>query len=160
MLVRFTKNPPGAEGDLLACARPDGSHTEGEMARRAIIPHEAFRIVVETTLGWRDGFYALIARGATIAEATAVLSENARAGRRALQALQSESLIECFEAEQSAGPADPSEFARLLINASRRRRVDPPDVTEEELDRIRVALRRFGAAWRPMRPGASIERTY
>jgi hypothetical protein len=76
------------------------------------------------------------------------------------QALQSESLVECLQAEQWGGAADPATFAETLVVTCRRRGVPPPDITPEELERVRVALRELGAAWRPLAPGDSLERTF
>lgn len=160
MLVRFTKNPPAATADTLTCVRPDGSTTTGEMPRQGILPHDAFHFVVETTLGWHDAFFGHVARGAGLKDVTATLHADAGGWTKRKQALQTEALVDCLQAGQWAGGADPAEFARNLIAGCRRRGVEPPDITPEEIDRVRVALREFGAAWRPLVPGASIERTF
>ncbi len=160
MLVRFTKNPPAATADALTCVRPDGSTTTGEMPRQGILPHNAFHFVVETTLEWHDALFGHIARGATMAEATEKLHGKAGGWTKITQALQTESLVECLQAGQWGGAADPAEFAQNLIAGCRRRGVVPPDITPEELERVRLALREFGAAWRPLTPGASLERTF
>ena len=76
------------------------------------------------------------------------------------QALQCEALIECFEAEQWGGGGDPAAFAEHLIANCRRVNVPPPDITADELDAVCTALREFGAAWRPLTPGQSLERTF
>ena len=162
MLVRFTKAPPAAEADTLACVRPDGSASTQPMARQGILPHQAFHFVIECMLEWRDAFFGQVARGAALDEVHARLhGQNSGWSKTKLtQGLQTEAMIECLEAEQWAGAADPAAFAENLVACCRRRAVPPPDVTPEELDHVRTALREFGAAWRPLAAGGSIERTF
>ncbi len=160
MLVRFTKNPPASTADTLTCVRPDGSTTSNAMPRQGILPHEAFHFVVESKLGWHDAFFGRVAAGATLSEVVARLHGRNGEWSRKTQALQSEALVECLQAGQWEGTADPAEFAQKLIATCRRRGVLPPEITPEEIDAIREALREFGAAWRPVLPGNSLERTF
>jgi hypothetical protein len=151
MLVRFTKNPPAAKVDRLTCVRPDGTSTTGDMPRQGILPHDAFHFVVETTLGWRDAFFGQVARGASLDHITTKLH-----GER----IEWSKMVQALQAEQWGGAADPALFAETLIVTCRRRGVAPPDITAEELDEVRGALREFGAAWRPLVAGAALERTF
>jgi hypothetical protein len=160
MLVRFTKNPAAAKFDLLTCVRPNGTTTMGEMPRQGILPHDAFHFVVETTLGWHDAFFGQIARGASLDEVMAKLHGERVEWSKLAQALQAESLVECLQAEQWGGAADPALFAETLVVTCRRRGVPPPDITADELEAVRLALREFGAAWRPLTPGQALERTF
>ncbi len=160
MLVRFTKNTPSAPADTLFCERPDGSKTQGAIPRQGILPHDAFHFVVETTLGWRDAFFGQIAAGASHDSLRSL-----RPGEKLLlpknsQVLAAAALVECLEATQWAGAPDPAVFAKTLAAACRRRRVPPPDISAEDLARVRLALREFGAAWRPLTPGQSLERMF
>jgi hypothetical protein len=99
MRVRFTKGPVSSKHDLLACTRPDGSETRGDMPRQGILPHDAIHFVVEQTLGWSDAFFGHIARGAEVAHVTTRLHGEKVDWSQATQALQSESLVECLQAE-------------------------------------------------------------
>lgn len=160
MLVRFSKGLVAANADALVCVRPDGSRSEAEMPRQGILPHLAFHFAVEATLGWRDALLGRVAAGHSLAE---LHGKRGRAGvvrRDETQALQSEALIECLEAEQWGGAADPAEFAQRLLRACRHYGVPPPDITAEELDRVRMVLRELGAAWRPLPAGTTLERTF
>src|SRR4051812_42255037 len=160
VLVRFTKNAPAATADAVSCVFSDGSILTGAMPRQGVLPHEAFHFVVEKTLGWHDSFFGQVAQGATM-EATAAKLHSPNIDRlKNVQGLQSESLIECLEAEQSRGSVDPATFVHNLIVACRRRGVPPPDITAEEMAAVRTALREFGAAWRPLAAGAVLERTF
>lgn len=160
MLVRFTKQAATDQSDSLTCVRPDGSSTRGEMPRQGILPHDAFHFVVESALGWRDSFFGQVAQGASLDHVAAKLHGPRIDWSKNIQALQSESLVECLQAEQWGGAADPATFAETLVVTCRRRAVPPPDITIEEIDALRAALREFGAAWRPLAPGRSLERTF
>lgn len=160
MLVRFTKGSSPGEPDTLTCVRTDGSTTWAPMTRQGILPHDVFHFVVENTLGWRDAFFGQVAQGAAIADITAKLHGRQAAWSKMPQAMQAESLVECLQTDQWNGATDPAEFAQKLILACRRRAVQPPDITPEELSQVRVALREFGAAWRPLAPAALLERTF
>jgi hypothetical protein len=160
MLVRFIKGPAAAKADTLTCVRPDGTRTESAMPRQGILPHEAFHFVIETSLGWHDALFGDLARGLTLGAATARTHGHQTEWRKNVQGRQAEALVECLEAEQWGGANDPATFAEMLVKASRRRGVPPPDVTPEEIERLRVNLREFGAAWRPLPPGDWIERTF
>lgn len=130
------------------------------MSRPGILPHDAFHFVVETTLAWHDAMFGHVARGGSLEDVSAKLHGNSPGWSKITQALQTEALIECLQAGQWGGATDPAEFAQKLIAGCRRRGVVPPDITPEELERVRLALREFGAAWRPLAPGASLERTF
>jgi hypothetical protein len=160
MLVQFTKNPPSATGDALKCVRVDGSTSSATMRRQGVLPHAMIHFVVESVLEWNDAFFGTIARGASIESLEARLHGQGATWSKMTQTLQSESLVECLQAELWSGPADPAEFAEKLVTACRRRGVPPPDITADEIDRVRVALREFGAAWRPLAPGSSLERRF
>jgi hypothetical protein len=160
MLVRFTKSPAAAAADMLTCVRPDGSTTSLDMPRQGILPHEAFHFVVEGRLAWRDAFFGRIAQGRSAEDVRSLLHGEGVQWNKIAQGLQAESLIECLQAEQWGGATNPAEFAQKLVASCHRRGVPPPDLTADELDVVRVALREFGAAWRPLAAGASLERTF
>jgi hypothetical protein len=160
MLVRFTKNAPTAKADALTCVWADGTSTRGEMPRQGILPHDAFHFVVETTLGWREAFFGRVAGGLSLDHVANKLHGEKVDWSKNQPALQIESLVECLQAEQWGGAADAAMFAETLAVTCRRRGVPPPEIDAPKLARLRVALREFGAAWRPLQPGQSIERTF
>lgn len=160
MLVRFTKGPVAAKADRLTCDREDGTTTTGEMPRQGILPHDAIHFVVESTLGWRDAFFGQVARGLALNPADRNTPGAQVDWAAAPQALQAESLVECLQAEQWGGAADPETFSATLAVTCRRRGVAPPALASDDLRRVRHALREFGAAWRPLPPGGTLERTF
>lgn len=160
MLVRFIKRAPADGADALSCVFSDGSTLNGTMARQGVLPHEAIHFIVERTLGWHDGFFGHVARGASLEAVTAKLHDPNIDRLKNIQALQSESLVDCLQSEQWGGAIDPATFAHNLIMACRRHGVSPPDITAEEMSAVRTALREFGAAWRPLAVGGTLERTF
>jgi hypothetical protein len=160
MLVRFTKGPAAATNDHLYCIRPDGSTTQCDLPRQGILPHDAFHFVIESTLGWHDALFGELARGGTLEAVIARLHGRQIEWTKDVQGRQTEALVECLEAEQWGGASDPVTFVEKLVEACRRRGSPPPDVTPEEIDLVRVRLREFGAAWRPLGPGESLERNF
>ncbi len=160
MLVRFTKQPPAATVDTLTCIRPDGSRAEAALPRQGILPAMAFHFVIESALGWSEGVFGGVRRGAALA-APATTTARSRAKRpHQLQMAQAAALVSCLQAEQSGGSSAHPEFLRKLASASRKNNVTPPVVGPADLTRLRLALRAFGAAWRPLVTGAAIERQF
>lgn len=161
MLVRFTKGLVAAQGDTLTCVRPDGTSTTAEMPRQGILPHEGFHFVVETALAVPKAFFGRIAGGDAIAAVTARFHQpGKKIPPEDLLGLQVEALIECLQTDQWGGASDPAAFAQSLAKASRQRHVPTLEIDAETLAAIRAALREFGAAWRPLTPGKSLERTW
>lgn len=160
MLVRFTKGPVAARSDRLTCLRDDGTTTCGEMPRQGVLPRDAIHFVVESTLGWRDAFFGHVARGMAVDPARGTTLSPMPARDTEAQALQAESLVECLQAEQWGGAADPDAFRATLALTCARRQVAPPALATADLQRLRGALREFGAAWRPLPPGGSLERIF
>jgi hypothetical protein len=157
MLVRFTKNPPGATNDTLTCIRADGSITTGDMPRQGVLPRAAICYVVESSLGWRDAFFGSIARGRTVGPPR---KKPRRGEPLCAQGQQADALVECLEAGLWSGAPEPVAFETALHAACHRRAVAPPLLPAGKLEALRTALREFGAAWRPLNPGQSLERTF
>ncbi len=65
MIIRFKKSPPN-KPHALSCIRSDGSTTWTRL--RVPVQHDLIHYVVETTLGLRDSFYGLLARGVNITD--------------------------------------------------------------------------------------------
>ena len=158
MTVEFRKQAPAAGQDAVACLRPDGTRTEAPLARQGVLPLEAIRYVVESTLGWNDGLFATVAEGA---DYPALLAGRRGPDKtRAARMRAGTALAECLAATQWAGAGSATEFNAALAAACRRRRVAVPTVSAGELTRLREALRTFGAAWRPLPPGQVLRRTF
>jgi hypothetical protein len=160
MLVRFHKQAPAASADLLTCIRSDGTSTSLPLPRQAVLPHDAVHFVVEETLQLAEGLFGAVAAGATLEAATAQLHEPAGKKPTLVPTRQVESLVEVLHAEQWSGPSSPDAFLEKLRSACAGRRVPAPAVSTADIEAVRTALRQFGAAWRPLAPGAILERTF
>ena len=160
MLVCFTKNAPSASSDALTCVRKDGSRTNGAMPKQGILPHAAFHFVIETTLGWREGFFGQIADGADLASVTKKFQAAKKSPAKIPRLRQSEALVARLAAEQWGGASEPTDFTVKLAAACKKERVPTLALNPDELTRVRAALREFGAAWRPLTPGQTLERTF
>lgn len=167
MFVRFTKGPPAARMDALTCLRPDGSQLNHLMPRQGVLPREAVHFVIETSLGWDDGLFGRVRDGAAITDLlpganpwTASPLRVQKSDTTDLRVLQGQALAECLQVEQWSGPSAAPDFLRNLAKSCRPHGGTPPELTPPELERLRIALREFGAAWRPLVPGATLERTF
>jgi hypothetical protein len=160
MLVCFTKNSPSDSADALTCLRKDDTRTKGEMPKQAILPHAAFHFVIETTLAWRDGFFGQIADGADFASVTAKFQTAKKSPAKIPRLRQIEALVACLAAEQWGGASEPAAFAVKLAATCKKERVPTLALTPDELTRVRTSLREFGAAWRPLTPGQTLERKF
>src|SRR5579862_9150992 len=108
MRIQITKRPDG--GGVLKCTRADGSVT-WQKQKETVAPffalHDLTHFAVETTLGYRRGFFGLIAEGWDIEETGGKGKRGALPG----EALEVEQLVGLFFTER-AGAAiwTPAEF--------------------------------------------------
>lgn len=143
MLVRFEKHPPSASADLAVCLLLDGTSTLLPLPRAAVLPLLAVRLVIESTLPLPEGFFGRLALQTPDPEASP-------------QAHQSALLAPLFQAEQWTGPSSPETFLANLAAAALTAHLPPPSLSAPQLAELRIALRTFGAAWRPLGPGQSL----
>ncbi len=162
MIVRFTKALPAAEADSVSYLRDDRTTCTQPMPRQGILPRAAVHYVLETTLGWADAIYGQIARGGCLADLAGVTAvpEPERTKTAPAAVLQSHALADCLQADQWGGASDPATFTLNLANACRRLGASTPEISAQHLEHVRVGLREFGAQWRPLASGGTVERTF
>jgi hypothetical protein len=95
--------------DLLRCVRRDGSETAVAMPRQGILPHDLMHYVVESGLGWRDGFLGLVAAGADIGWTMEQAHDPANL-TIADQAIHAEAVVESLQAQLWSGVWDEALF--------------------------------------------------
>lgn len=140
MIVRFVKNPPAAPADTLVCLRDNTPEWQCDLARAGVLPVLAVRYVIESTLGWSDGWFGtLAAKGQPDATTP--------------QARQGELLARLLQAEQWGGATSPDTFRQKLAAACAADGLPSPALTDDRLATLRTGLRAFGAAWRPLVAG-------
>jgi hypothetical protein len=156
LLVRITKRADG--GSVLRCERADGSVTwqrqDGHQARFFPL-HDLTHLAIESILGFRRGFYGLIAEGWDIAETE---GKGAR-GPLPSEAVEVEHLVGAFDLER-AGAADwaaDALNAQCLEFATNGGRPAPRTFTDDDLARVRTRLRELLGRWASLAPGETLE---
>jgi hypothetical protein len=123
---RSSKRTDGS--GVLRCTRADGSVTWEKRQKHAgfFALHDLTHFAVESALGFRQGFFGLIAEGWDIEDTTG----KGKKGPPPPEAAVVEQLVGAFDREQSSGGLWPvSEFNTLVA---------PYQLTEEGLERVRA----------------------
>jgi hypothetical protein len=152
--VQLTKRPDG--GAVLRCVRADGSATwqrqEGRQA--AFFPlHDLEHYAVETELGFRGGFFGLVADG------WAVEDTGGKGARGPLppEAILVEHLVGFLDVERATGGEwSAAEFAEQLASAGV---TMPPAgvLTDDALGRVRARRLELFSRWTTTYPGETLE---
>ena len=149
MRVQITKKSDGS--GVLRCVRDDGSVTwQKQTDRHAayFALHDLTHFAVETTLGYRRGFFGLIAEGWDIEDTT---GKGAR-GPLPPEAGEAEMIVGLFFAERAGGVIwtvdEFNEFA-----AMRGARL----LTADEIARVKKKRSELFQQWSAVAPGAAIE---
>jgi hypothetical protein len=155
-IIQFTKRTDG--GAVLKCIRADGSETwqRQDDKRAAFFPlHDLTHYAVETELGFRRGFYGLIADGWDIEDTT---GKTAR-GPLPNEALEAEYMVSAFSAERAGGaPATAAEFNELAATFARAKGMPQPrPLTDHDLAKVRARFDELAMKWRAVPPGATLE---
>jgi len=146
LTVQITKRKGG--GSVLRCVRKDGSSTWQKQDRHAAFfaIHDLTHFAVESVLGFRNGFFGLIAQGWDIDDTT---GKGAR-GRLPEEAGQVEQLVGLMGAERASGEImtaeDLTRFATL-----------PSALTEDQARRVRERCGELFWQWNALPPGQTLE---
>jgi hypothetical protein len=156
LLVQFTKRADGSA--VLRCVRPDGSATWQRQDRHApfFSFHDLTHFAVETTLGFRSGFYGLLADGWTIADT----GGKGDRGRLPAEAVLVEHLVGLFDRERVGGAAALSddEFNTLVEQLAATGRIEQaPSFTEVQLTAVRARIEALHGQWAALAEGATLE---
>ena len=159
LLIQLTKRNDG--GSVLRCLRADGSVTwqknEGRQAMFFPI-HDLSHYAVETELGFRSGFYGLIASGWDIKDT------EGKGPRDALpsEAVTVEKIVGSFDVERAGGEEwNADDFNdQAAAYAATHNLPAPPVWSDEDLGRIRRRIRDLVGRWSALEAGATLELTY
>jgi hypothetical protein len=156
MIIEFAKQRDGSA--VLRCTRDDGSVSwqkqEGKYA--AFFPlHDLMHYAVETELGFRRGFYGLIAEGWEIAETTGKTPRGALPN----ETLEVEYLVSAFSAERAGGDASAAaEFNDLAATfALAKEMPNPRELADHELARVRSRFNELAMQWRALPLDATMQ---
>jgi hypothetical protein len=142
--VVIAKQADGA--GVLRCTRPDGSVTWQKQTKHAahFALHDLTHFAVETALGYRNGFFGLIANGWDVDDTS---GKGAR-GSLPAEAIEVERIVGLFDSERASGMLwsreDFNEFA-------------PRALTEAEIESVRKLRGALFHQWFRIAPGETLE---
>jgi hypothetical protein len=156
LLVQITKRADG--GGVLRCVRADGTATwqKQKICHAAFFAlHDLTHFAVESELGFRRGFFGLVAEGWDIDETT---GKEAR-GPIPDETKQVEYIVGSFDSERASGAVWSAEDfnQQAAIYAASAGLLVPRRLTNAELARVRARRAELIAEWRAMEPGKTLE---
>ena len=160
MVIRFKKgkNQSKHKPDTLTCIRDDGSITWTHL-HRGFVQHDFAHYVVETTLGFENAFFGLVAKGYDIPGFSAPKSERPFDIPR--EAIDTEPIVALLQADLLEGSGYSGDIAPKASIGLRSIFRDhsaslPVGITDEQLEGMRQKLRALLERWRGLQPGASM----
>ena len=161
MKIRFKRHPDDSAS--ITCTRRDGSVTwQRQRGQLGVVfpPHDLTHYAVETTLGYRRGFYGLLAAGWEIAD----FAKPWPRGPIPPEAVEVEQIIGVFDAERrqfarwsAAEFADHSAQYVAARAATKHEPVQTPRIlTQEEIDAVRACRDDLLARWHALGAGEEL----
>jgi hypothetical protein len=155
LLIQITKRSDG--GGVLRCVRANGTVTWQKQTRHAAFfaLHDLTHFAVESTLGFRRGFFGLIAEGWEIEDTT---GKEAR-GALPSETQQAEYIVGSLDRERAVAAIwSAADFnQQAAIHAASAGLPEPRPLTDEELACLRVRRDELFAAWSATHPGQTLE---
>lgn len=154
--IQLTKRP---DGDVtLRCVRADGSATWQRHRGRsaAFFPlHDLTHYAVEMELGFRRGFYGLIAEGWDIPDT----GESPTRGPLPQEAITVEHIVGLLDAQRAdASVWTAAQFNEQVAGCAGAGRIPPTRAfTDVEWTRLRTRLHDLFARWGVLSPGGTLE---
>jgi hypothetical protein len=149
--IEIVKHPDGT--GVLRCTRQDGTVTWQKQNKHAahFALHDLTHYSVETTLGYRKGFFGLIAEGWDVEDTTGKGSR----GALPMEAVEVEQIVGLFDAERGSGtlwtPEEFNQFAPRPLTAP---------LTERDILGVRSARALLFRKWAETNPGQKLELTF
>ncbi len=153
MLIRLKKDP---KAPVITCIRDDGSATWSRMPYGGFFPrHDLMHYAVETTLGFREAFFGLIASGRTIES----FNEPGAARHLSLEAQCTEFFVDQLEREHRFGESSSAdEFNAMVTTSMTRGGAEAPlPVSQKQLDSIRARFVELLARYDALPDGKHLE---
>ncbi len=148
MIIRFKKGKHQGKHkpDTLTCIRDDSSITWTHL-HSGFVQHDLGHYVAETTCGFKNAFFSLVAKGHDIPDFSRPKSE--RPFEIPQEATAVEPLVALLQAELwESFPAPLLESNSACL---------PPNVTEAQIESMRKQLRELLRRWGNLEPGESME---
>ncbi len=141
--IEIAKQPDGT--GVLRCTRHDASITWQKQTKHAahFALHDLTHYAVETVLGYRHGFFGLIAEGWDVEDTT---GKGAR-GPLPPEAIEVERIVGLFDAERASGALwTPEEFSAIA----------PRPLTRSEIESVRALRATLFKQWSEIAPGEKV----
>ena len=138
---------PKSDGSVTTrCIREDGSITWQKQTKHAahFVWHDLTHYAVETALGYRRGFFGLIAEGW---EADDTTGKGAR-GPLPAEAIEVERIVGLFDSERGSG---------VLWTVEEFNQFSPYALTEDDIRRVRALRGAIFERWAAVAPGQKLE---
>jgi hypothetical protein len=131
---------------ILRCVRQNGSVTWQKETKHAayFALHDLTHFAVETTLGYRSGFFGLIAEGWDVEDTS---GKGAR-GSLPLEAIEVERMVGLFDSERASG---------MLWSLEDFNQFAPRALTDAEIQSVRRLRAALFHQWLAIAPGDSLE---
>ena len=142
--IEIVRQPDGS--GLLRCTRSDGSVTWQKQSRHAahFALHDLTHYAVETALGYRHGFFGLLADGWDLEDTEG----NGSRGTLPPEALEVERLVGLFDAERASGGFwSAGEFSTFA----------PRQLSEVQIQQVRALRSALFEQWSAITPGQKLQ---
>lgn len=161
LTIRLTRHPDG--GATLTCVRADGSRTWQRQrgANAAFFPrHDLTHYAVETVLGYRRGFYGLVAEGWNLGDFGSPWPR----GPLPPDMDPAELLVGLLDAERASPGADGAGWTAAYLTGQAAASVatagidaPPPVIDDAQLAAIRARMQELFARWDAVPDGGVLE---
>ena len=156
IVIRIKKGRDGRTA--LSCTRADGTTTwqRQEGAQATFFPkHDLTHYAVETALGHREGFYGLVSAGWDFSDFGSPWPR----GRLPVEASISEMIVGLFDLERGIGERVSADEVnqKLAEYAVENGLPRSPELTEEDLARVRAKRAELFEQWDALPPGEALE---
>jgi len=165
LTIRFKRHPDGTAS--LTCVRADGTSTwQRQQGSLGVVfpPHDLTHYAVETTLGYRNGFYGLIAQGWNIDD----FAKPFPRGPIPVEAQEVELIVGFFDTERRSltqmTEAEFNDHAERYLAARQSKRPGAlgtaPRLSESQIEAVRQCRSVLLARWSELGPGEAMELTF
>ena len=153
MTIRFKKgkNQSKHKPDTLTCIRDDGSVTWTYLHRGFAI-HDFAHYVVETTLGFENAFFGLVAKGYDIPDFSEPKAQ--RPFEIPEEAMNTEPIVALLQVDFPNTPSPQHANSNGLFQEHSA--TLPISITDEQLEVMQQKLRALLGQWNDLRPGESM----
>jgi len=153
--IRLKKGRDGPHS--LVCIRPDGSHTRQHDRTGGFFPvHDLTHYAVETGLGYRRGFFGIVADGWDLTDFGAPWPK----GPFPADADPAEVVVGLLDAERAGGrimaAAELSWGGNQVVGPAG----SPVSISEEQLGLVRARRAELVAAWKALEPGETMDLSF